>query len=337
MNVSPIKEIARRGIGAFAPALWSLRRTPSLVILAYHRVLPSDHPDRAFEQPGMFVSPESFQMHVRELLRHFEVVDLSDWVVRVRNVKSVPARACAITLDDGWKDNFEYAFPILKQERCPSTIFLVADRIGSTYRFWPNRLARILRQIDRAANEPPPQLAECLGRVGIDVSRIGDGLRMAEIDAAISACKAVSDETLERLLCEWVGDLQSSELDRDILNRQELEEMRASQLVRFGSHTRRHTRLRDGLSNDVLEDEIGGSRQCLEQLLGEPVDLFCYPNGDMFAGAVEVVRRNYAAAVTTALGWNRPSGDLHMLRRISVHEDVAAGANSFLAKLAAIF
>jgi peptidoglycan/xylan/chitin deacetylase (PgdA/CDA1 family) len=120
------------------------------------------------------------------------------------------------------------------------------------------------------------------------------------------------------------------------LNLDEIYEMRASGLVRYGSHGKRHTRLVGSLDPRLLMDEVMGSRDLLRTLLGDPVGLFCYPNGDWSPDALEVVRMNYSAAVATSPGWNFPETDGHLLHRISVHEDVASDAFTFLSRVSGL-
>ncbi len=103
----------------------------------------------------------------------------------------------------------------------------------------------------------------------------------------------------------------------------ELRTMNAKGLVNYGSHSRRHTRLIPSLDAASLEDEVRGSRTALERLVGNPVDIFCYPNGDYSPSALNAVRGVYAAAVTTEKGWNDAGMDRHLLRRMSIHDDIA--------------
>src|SRR5690606_7240136 len=112
-------------------------------------------------------------------------------------------------------------------------------------------------------------------------------------------------------------------LTRAILDEQELHAMAASGLVRYGSHTRTHFRCRQGASETQLEEEIGASRTEIAARVGQPVDLFCFPNGDFTPAALRVVRKHYLAAVTTQSGWHSPARDAACIRRIAVHEDVS--------------
>ena len=339
MSVAGLKRTIRRGLGLAAPAVWRFRPTNSLVILTYHRVLPKDHPDRLIEQPGMYVSPETLAMHLRVLKEHFEIVDLSEWIARRRDGKLLPVRGCSITFDDGWRDNYEFAFPILKQADVPATIFLVSDFIGTRYSFWPNRLARLLNTIDGLSSAHlPNRLREVLQRAGDPIATYGASVTADQIDTAIEACKALPDAAMVELL-DQVADRMPGTVSvgaRDLLDAREIMEMRDAGLVKFGSHTRRHTRLTASLPVDALKNEIEVSRKNLEQLLGQPVSIFCYPNGDYTGAAVEIVRQTYRGAVTTGPGWNRPDGDPCLLRRVAIHEGIATDPLSCLARITSL-
>ena len=330
----------RRGAGFLAPAMWSLRRGSSLVILMYHRVLPGKHPDRRFQQPGMWVSPESLEMQLRILKRHFDIVSLEEWVQMANRGGPLPRRACSITFDDGWKDNFDYAFPLLESEKVSATIFLVSDLIGRCYEFWPNRLARLLHHLYEAGHPRwPPGIVALMRRSG--QSRVKSSFESIEdlVDALIAHCKKSPESEILSLLDEAEAGLSTfrPKAERDLLNHAEIAQMEASGLISFGSHTRRHTRLIAGLSRSALIDEIAGSRAQLQTALRRDVSLFCYPNGDHTGEAVEIVRDNYVAAVTTRSGWVRHSvDDICMLPRVGIHEDVAADGRSFLARVGRI-
>ena len=84
-----------------------------------------------------------------------------------------------------------------------------------------------------------------------------------------------------------------------------------------------------------MASEIIDSQQRLQDELNKPVDLFCYPNGDVCPEAIELVRHHYKAAVTTKRGINSNAGtDLHQLMRIGIHQDISNTATKFQSRLA---
>ncbi|MDQ1303822.1 MAG: hypothetical protein QG595_1805 [Pseudomonadota bacterium] len=334
-----IKQALRRSLGHTAPLAVRLRARPSLLILTYHRVLPATHPARRTEQPGMYVSPDTLALHLQVLRRHFAIIDLGVWLKRRREGAALPARACCITFDDGWQDNYTYGFPVLAAAQVPATIFLVADFIGSRYRFWPNRLAQLLGVLDADhLADLPDELSAVLAAAGFVAGVPGGMVDIGRIDAVINAAKSLSDETLVQLLdtAEARLGVAADAQSRDLLNADEIMTMRDSGLVAFGSHSRRHQRLLAGINPATLDDELLQSRAIIERVVERPVELFCYPNGDWSVAALALVRRAYLAAVTTVPGWNQPQSDLHLLRRMSVHEDVGADEASFMARVAGL-
>lgn len=102
---------------------------------------------------------------------------------------------------------------------------------------------------------------------------------------------------------------------------QMLREMSDSGLVTIGSHTRSHFFLPDIKDPSVLEKQVAGAKIFLEDILGRPVDFFCYPSGGYDKRSEEAVRRaGYKAAVTTL---HKKKGfahkDLYALKRIKAN------------------
>jgi peptidoglycan/xylan/chitin deacetylase (PgdA/CDA1 family) len=281
----------------------------------------------------MWVSPETLDMHLRVLRQHFELVHLDDWLSNRAAGRELPQRACAITFDDGWRDNFEFAFPVLLQHQAPATVFLVSDFVGGSYTFWPNQLIAQLRAASgvREVCSWPEPVASVLGDALPSVGSWPPDDQ--SLDNAISRCKlAFSDDQLR----DWLSRLQGVPRrgGRDLLDWAEIQKMADSAFVRFGSHSRRHTRLLPPLDQGAINDEVTGSRKALEAQLGQAVTLFCYPNGDSSDAAESQVRREYLGAVLTKPGWNRGAIDPYRLRRIAVHEGIASRPEGFLARCA---
>lgn len=331
MPLRAAKRVARRVVGWGAPVVWRRLRGPSLVVLTYHRVLPQDHPDLECEQPGMYVTPATLAMHLDVLRRHFTLVHLDDWLEARARGDALPRLACAITFDDGWRDNYEFAFPLLRAAGAPATIFLVSDFVGGSYSFWPNRLARQLTRRDRilAPGDWPAPLRPILAAAGASGAAIGWDTADV-LDRAIVACKAFPDAEMHALL-DRLPPLGSQ--GRDLLDSGEIREMAASGLIRFGSHTRHHTRLGPGTPPAVLQDEIAGSASAIADIVGRSPTLFCYPNGDHCPEALSLVREHYAGAAATDFGWNCRDLDIALIRRIGVHEDIAGSPFEYLARI----
>lgn len=140
------RRLARRAVSAtayYSGLEWQrhgLAMKDHGVVLMYHRVLPDARPD---VDPGMFVTASAFEHHLRFLKSRYELVTIDafgDWMSDRRQVARPP---CALTFDDGWRDNYDVAFPLLQRYDAPATVFLVTSWIGRDDMLDADRIARM--------------------------------------------------------------------------------------------------------------------------------------------------------------------------------------------------
>ncbi len=323
-----LKRSAQVCVAQVAPFFWR-RRGAALIVPMYHRVLPKGDERLSTEQPGMYVHPETFRMHIRALKQHFEIVRLSEWIARASAGKSLPPRACAITFDDGWRDNYEYAYPILREEGATATIFACSDMVGTKKAFWPERLALLLRMLNAPSRS---EERDRLGWVKSLCPSLGTAtdIGVDSIDAAINRAKARYSDSL---LVQWLDEAQIDFPASTLLDWWQVQEMVEQGVADIGSHTRRHIRLSTGVSEQILQDEIVESKRVLEENAGAPIRIFCYPNGDVTPQAHSVVKKTYLGACVTTKGWHSAAADPYMIRRIGIHEDVAGDHAAFISRI----
>ena len=311
---------------------------PELLLLMYHRILPADDPRALLEEPGMIVSPETFRLHMSLIKPLFKTMHLSQWLELKNSGNDLPERACAVTFDDGWADNYEFAYPVLKELGIPATIFLVSNMIGKTSTFWPERLSYVVSEVSKQPEKWSHESLRWIRQLPVSYpfdensTKRPDREQLSEI---IGAAKSLSDEEINQRLDIIEAQLQlSNEQDNAaLLNWQQIEEMCQSDIIEIGSHTCNHIRLTDDTPSTTLTHEIVGSKQAIEDRTGRPVKTFCYPNGDYSAAAKKLVEQHYIGAVTTKSGWNTTASNPYLLQRIGVHEDISNDRISFLARI----
>ena len=336
-----IRYLLERIISVIDPRTFYAFNANNLLILTYHRVLPSSHPDLKYEQPGMYVTPQTFRIHMDEINKRFELFHLDDWIRAVKNNEPLPKYACAITFDDGWLDNYDYAYPILKELKVPATIFVVSNYLGTSYSFWPNRLNRLLGKLtaEQLNNFLISEEGSWLKDIILEDKSITGKLDADKISQIIDSCKIYTENELNSFLSRMEtrldGHLISDSVD--LMSQHHLQEMIESGFVKVGSHTCHHKRLLDGLDENEIDDEIINSKKVLQEKLNIDIDLFCYPNGDYSQYSLDVVNENYSAACSTMNGWNTLQSDMLLLKRIGVHEDISFNKHKFLARLSGLF
>ncbi|MDT8453021.1 MAG: polysaccharide deacetylase family protein [Gammaproteobacteria bacterium] len=341
MTLKPyfVKAISKRMLQHLAASYYKLTNVsdqPQLLILMYHRVLPMADERAQREEPGMIVTPETFRLHIETLKKDFEIIQLSKWLALKKSGSVLPARACAITFDDGWVDNYEFAFPLLRELEVPATIFLVSEMIGTDQQFWPERFALVVTGIARNYTEQWSHPAlEWIRETSNHYAFSTLPPNREELSEMIANAKALPDHEIHDRLdnIEETMNLSVENKKASLLNWQQLSEMIKSGLVEAGSHTCNHVRFNESTSRAVLEHEIISSKQQIEKKTGYTVNTFCFPNGDYTPEALALVRQHYAGGVSTLYGWNSASTDRCLLQRIGVHEDVAKNRVAFLARI----
>ncbi|MEZ4330515.1 MAG: polysaccharide deacetylase family protein [Myxococcota bacterium] len=279
-------------------------------VLMYHRVLPRSEARRLHVEPGMYVTPETFARHLGWLADAFAVLPLPEIVARLETGDPLPPRACAISFDDGWRDNLDHALPALVARRMPATIFVVTDRVGTDGAFWPDEVARRLAQ-------------ETTGRrvALLDAARLT--VEGSSLDAILAALKTMPaedrDAALERLRYETRDPIGP---ERELLDWTELDRLAGSGIA-IESHSASHAIL-TGVSRDVVQTELARSLATLQAHGHARHALLAYPSGAFDRGIVEIARSvGYRAAVTTEVGLASGADDPLALPRVAVHEDIA--------------
>jgi len=107
-----------------------LRQQYVAPIIMYHSVSPE-----ASIKTMLAVKPETFERQMAFLKKHkYAVLPLGELAGMIKEKKKLPPRAVAITFDDGYKNNFTYAFPVLKKYGLAATVFIITDEVGRSDR-----------------------------------------------------------------------------------------------------------------------------------------------------------------------------------------------------------
>src|SRR5437773_5194852 len=100
-------------------------QTAQTIIFCYHRLVDK------VRYPGTEITPAAFEAQMKELKdRGITVIPMQDLLAWKRSEKNIPPRCAVITFDDGWKSQYEVAWPIMKKFGYPFTMFLYCEGVA---------------------------------------------------------------------------------------------------------------------------------------------------------------------------------------------------------------
>lgn len=92
----------------------------------YHKIQPVHSQDK------LTISVRRFSAQIQYLVSHgFNTISLSELNEHITSNAPLPPKAILITFDDGYKDNFLYAYPVLVKYKAKGNIFLIGDKVCS--------------------------------------------------------------------------------------------------------------------------------------------------------------------------------------------------------------
>ena len=186
-----------------------------------------------------------------------------------------------LTFDDGYRDNFDVAVPILREHNVPATFFIPTEFLESPRLPWWDHVAYVIKQTQ-------------VRRFMLERSSDGDALplvidleTMPRSVAIMTIIRAFLDETItdERWFLEQLGKRAEVDVDAERLGRalfMTWDQVRAladsNAGLTVGSHSHGHHKLA-GLDDDSQRNELGRSKRILEARLGREVRALAYPYG----------------------------------------------------------
>jgi peptidoglycan/xylan/chitin deacetylase (PgdA/CDA1 family) len=288
-------------------------------ILSLHRVRPpvadAFQPNRLLEVTPVFLDETILRLKARGV----DLVSMDEAVRRLRD-GDFTRRFVALTFDDGYRDNLEFAWPILQRHQAPATVFIATAFAEGTGELWWVALERAIAASDRVA-------------FLLDgVERSFPATTLAEKNETFAAVYWLlrgreTEDDLRRVVRELAAD---ADIDMAALCRElcmgwaEIAALARDPLITIGAHTVSHPMLRK-LDADAARADMAIGADRTEVLLGRRPAWFAFPVGDAsaagpreFALAAEL---GFKAAVTTRPGMLYPehAGHLTALPRIPLN------------------
>jgi peptidoglycan/xylan/chitin deacetylase (PgdA/CDA1 family) len=240
-----------------------------VLILNYHRI--GDRRHSLLDRNLWSATDEDFDRQIATIAKNFDVIGLDDLEDALQRPHG---RSVMVTFDDGYRDNYTNAFPILKSHGVPATFFITTGFLDIPKVPWWDEIAWMVRTSRLAALGANSWTSTAVVFDDVD--------RELAIDRLLSVYKGLPDEVTEDYLGFLGEALRTGRCPAHIAHElwmtwDMIREMRRDGM-NFGGHTVTHPILANQPS-DQQDWEIGECQRRLVEELGEPIDAFSYPVG----------------------------------------------------------
>lgn len=262
-------------------------------VLMYHRILPSSLMP-PLEDPSrcLAVSTGVFEQQLRYLARTVELTGVTQALEGAASPASSPR--VAITFDDGYRDNLEYALPVLERLGIPATVY-VCTRFpeGETAMWW--------FELWNLICESSGTITLVLGNDCASLSRDtrGPAARRATYWTLFRALRDCSEERQQQLLEQLRAHRREMQFPEICLGWNELSRFASHPLITIGAHGHGHLNL-GRESSDRIRGDLIRCKSLLAGKIGEPVDSLAYPYGERRLQTINIaLSLGFHTALTT--------------------------------------
>jgi len=282
-----------------------------LRVLTYHRVDRSDKD--AWLAPGLIsATPEAFEEQLLYLKTNYNPVSEADLLTAYENRRKLTSRPVMVTFDDAYRSFAEHAWPILKRQGVPVTLFVPTGYPDHPERtFWWDRLHQALISIDGQEVVLTP-----LGSLSIGTAN----QRTKTYRLLRDYVKTLPHETAMAWVEDFCCRLNLPPAENPVLSWNALRQL-AQEGVVLGAHTRSHPLL-NRIPLSEVEAEVRGSLEDLRREVGMVAPVFSYPSGGFDEQVIQIMKASgVALAFTTDNGINDLRKiDWLRIRRINISQ-----------------
>lgn len=298
-------------------------------ILMYHRISDS-YIDIFPDYSNLAISVKNFEEQMKFVKKNYNVINLEDLKMYFSGTKKLPENPLIITFDDGFKDNYTNAYPILKKYKLSATIFLSIDSIEGGELNWLNSFYYIMNNVKykdfveefnkliKSNNSKNSKNKEII------IYKINDNkqTKIENYEKIESLLKSMKNIEKNKIINNLVKKfkLRLPKAKDYYLSWEQIKKMMKNNII-FGSHTCSHSNL-SKLNDNELKKEIYNSKYKIEKRTNKRVLTFSYPWGNKKSYNKKTIsflkQYGYIYAATTKPGFVDKNSNLLELNRITV-------------------
>lgn len=298
IKILALSQLNKTGFFKFAKILTKNK----IRILCYHRFGDS------------YVTSQWFEEQIKYLKNYYNVIDLNTCLDFLYRRREASPNSVLITVDDGYQDFYNIAFPILRKFNVSATLFLTVDFIDKGIWLWHDLLNFGIIRTSKNDFKLNGKVFDLKNRKGkAEFKLYLDGICTYQTTTK-------RDEFISQILKELdITVPEHPTEDYTALNWSQIIEM-SKFGINFGSHTCTHPILSKIVPNKALE-EIKKSKNRIEEVTQRDTLAFSYPNGkkhDFNEEIEEMVKQcGYTCSMSMIYGMNDSNSDKYALRRLA--------------------
>ena len=248
---------------------WGRRR---LVVVTYHRIRPDDASfSTPFAEDVYGCTASDLDRQISWLARNVRILDEAQAIEHMQRGEGPGELSVLITFDDGYRDNFDLAYPILRRHGAPAIFFVPTNMIESRRLGWVDLIAYFLKATAKTSITVDGQQYDLRGDGRARAIMIFHGMKRTRPAAETS-------DLLDRLAeASAVEPPSPEQQSAELMTWDQLREASAG-VVTVGSHTHTHQVLAT-LDPKDQRDDLDRSRQMIEAELGHAPRTLAYPVG----------------------------------------------------------
>lgn len=256
--------------------LTKARKDHPCIILLYHRII-DDHSEYLNKGPVVHHHIKHFKKEIPYLRGNYKILGMDEVVHHMKMDIGFEKPSLAITFDDGYLDNYTFAYSVLKKHGVVATIYLTTGLIETSESTWTDRIELSFLKTKEDYFSLPAIFGDNKVRIKTKKEKEQANIKVSE------ALKLMSDGERRKLMRELFevlkldGSCVENQRSRLMLNWDEVQKMAKDGII-IGSHSHTHPILSQMPLQDAKE-EIFNSKKIIEENLGMRVKHFAFPNG----------------------------------------------------------
>ncbi|UDL95417.1 polysaccharide deacetylase family protein [Lichenihabitans sp. PAMC28606] len=294
-------------------------------IVMFHHVRPTG-PESFTPNKALEITPAFLEATILRLRQSgYRIVTMDEAIAVLRERSGGPPVA-VLTFDDGYRDNVEWALPVLDRHQAPATVYVTTGFADRTARLWWLELEEAIRHLDRVEVD--------IGGDRVELPAVGTAEKRDAFAAVSRRLRRGPEEQLLSTIAELCGRAGvdgRALVERECLDWTAIEALSRHPLITIGSHTVTHPMLAKHAEAKVL-GELLQAKQMLEKHTGRPVRHVAYPVGDPASAGPRdfalAAQAGYVSGVTTRPGLLYSGHAKHpmALPRVSIDGRYQSGA-----------